>query len=132
MPTRSFRGRMNFPAAPTFCSATMQQQWKKDVPLYSKIQYAGLYPGINAEYTIDGHRIKSEYSVMPGADPHQIVLNYEDAGSIAINKEGALEIRAEGIELTEQSPVAYQMDAAGRAHCDREPLPGAGPAFGRL
>ena len=68
----------------------IQKDWKKDVPLYSKIQYANLYPGITASYAIDGHRIKSEYSVDPGADPHQIVLNYADAESIVIAKRARL------------------------------------------
>jgi len=89
------------------------KEWKRDLPLYSKIHYAGLYPGITGDYTIDGHRIKSEYSVMPGADPRLIVLNYEDAESIVINREGALEIGARGIEITEQAPVAYQTDSTG-------------------
>ncbi len=97
-----------------FLLGSDQKDWKKDVPLYSGIQYANLYPGITASYAIDGHRIKSEYSVDPGADPHQIVLNYADAESIVIDKEGALEIRAVGVTLTEQPPVAYQTNSEGR------------------
>jgi hypothetical protein len=91
-----------------------EKDWKKDVPLFSKIQYANLYPGITAQYAIDGRRIKSEYSVAPGADPSQIILNYSDADSMVVNQEGALEIRAEGVTLTEQPPVAYQTDSAGQ------------------
>jgi hypothetical protein len=90
------------------------KDWKRDLPLYSKIKYSGLYPGITVEYAIDGQRIKSEYSVAPGSDPHHIILNYQDAQSAAINQEGALEIRADGIEMIEQAPVAYQTDSSGK------------------
>ena len=46
-----------------------ERQWKKDIPVYSRIQYENIYPGITANYAIDGHRIKSEYRVAPGAGP---------------------------------------------------------------
>ena len=107
-------GQDELPGRANFLLGDDAREWKKDLPLYSKIQYAGLYEGISAVFMIDGHRLKSEYSVTPGSDPHQIVLNYEDASSVAINKEGSLEIRAAGVEMTEQAPVAYQIDAAGK------------------
>ncbi len=85
-------GRDELTGRANFLLGNDEKDWKKDVPLYSRIQYANLYPGITAAYAIDRHRIKSEYSVDPGADPHQIILNYADAESIVISKDGALEI----------------------------------------
>lgn len=91
------------------------KQWKRDVPLFSRIHYSDLYPGISAEYSMDGSRIKSEYVVEPGADPRRIALSYSGATSIVASIRGdrSLSIRAGGLEMIEQAPLAYQFDPSG-------------------
>jgi hypothetical protein len=113
-PQASLSGQDELPAHANFLLGNDPKGWKQNLPLYSKIRYASLYPGISAVYAIDGQRIKSEYSVTAGSDPSQIILHYPDAESIEINAAGALVIRAQGIEMTEQAPVAYQTSPRGR------------------
>src|SRR5579862_4595376 len=49
-----------------------RSEWHTGLPLYQKILYRNLYPGIDMTYGAIGHRIKSEFLVAPGADPDRI------------------------------------------------------------
>src|SRR5579885_1812482 len=85
--------------------------WTTGLPLYGKILYRNLYPGIDMTYSGAGASIKSEFLVAPGADAGRIVLDYSGGVSIASN--GDLVVRTDSIEMREEAPAAYQIAARG-------------------
>ena len=80
--------------------------WHTGMPTFQKILYRNLYPGIDLTYGGTKDRIKSEFTVAPGADPGVIRLEYSRALSIptklSIAANGDLIARSAGSELREQ------------------------------
>jgi len=87
------------------------EQWRSGLPTFHKILYRELYPGIDMTYSGTGHRVKSEFTVAPDADPAQIRLEYSNAERVSIGTDGALIVQIGGVELREEAPVAYQSTA---------------------
>src|SRR5690348_6721370 len=52
------------------------QGWATDLATYGKLTYRGIYPGIDAQFTFSGDRLKSEFIAGPGADPAKIRFRY--------------------------------------------------------
>jgi hypothetical protein len=52
-------------------------KWHTNLPTYSSINYAGLYPGIDLRYEGEGKHLKGTYTVSPGADPTRMRWRYE-------------------------------------------------------
>src|SRR5439155_8428689 len=46
--------------------------WRTNVPLYGRVVYKDLYPGIDMVYSSHTRLLKSEFIVAPGADPSEI------------------------------------------------------------
>jgi hypothetical protein len=94
--------------------------WQTDVPLFGRVIYKDLYPGIDMLYSSSTRRLKSEFVVAPGADPSRIQIAYTGLASIRIDDAGALIFSTPNGELREAAPEIYQ-EANGR----RDPVKGA-------
>jgi Beta-propeller repeat len=99
-----------------FLIGNRPQDWKTSLPVYQKLLYRDLYPGIDMSYGGAGRSIKSEFQVAPGADPNRIRLDYSGA-ALSIAPNGDLVIRDGNAEAREAAPVIYQDTAAG-AHLE--------------
>ena len=84
------------------------KKWRRKVPLYSRVQFEDLYPGINLVYHGDQKRVEFDYLVAPSADPSAIQLGIGAPSIVGITKEGQLSIIADGDEVVLLPPVAYQ------------------------
>ena len=96
-------------------------QWRENIPTYSQILYAQLYPGIDLLYEGDESRLKGAFRVEAGADPNQIAWLYSGARDIEIDsKSGDLRIQLSDGRWTaakwliERAPVAWQDNPSGR------------------
>jgi hypothetical protein len=94
--------------------------WRTNVPLYGRIVYKDLYPGIDMLYSSHARLLKSEFIVAPGADPSAIRIAYTGAESVRIDEDGSLVLTTADGELREQDPEIYQDGSDGR-----EPVEGA-------
>jgi len=83
-------------------------QWRTDVPLYGRIVYTDLYPGIDMMYSAHQRLLKSEFVVAPGADASRIQIEYSGADSLRLDDRGELILTTSGGELTEEAPEIYQ------------------------
>jgi hypothetical protein len=88
------------------------REWHTGVPTFQKILYRNLYPGIDLTYAGTKGRVKSEFTVAPGADPRLIRLEYSGTLSIAAN--GDLIAPGSESELRERAPEIFQETTAGR------------------
>ncbi|MCJ7512764.1 MAG: hypothetical protein MUO23_07310, partial [Anaerolineales bacterium] len=85
------------------------------VPLFGLISYPDLYPGIDLGFAFDGQqRMKSIFTVEPGADPAAIRLRYSAVGSLALDEAGNLSVSTVGGVIQESAPVAYQLKEGQR------------------
>src|ERR1051326_1629951 len=88
--------------------------WATDLATYGKLTYRGIYPGIDAQFTFSGDRLKSEFIAAPGADPAKIRFRYAGLGTPKLDEDGDLVyLTAEGA-FREEAPRVFQQLAEGR------------------
>lgn len=83
-------------------------RWASHVNAYSKIQYAGIYPGIDLQVYSSGNDIKYDYVVSPGADPTRIQVEYAGFDQICLQDGNLISSTSVGV-LEETKPIAYQL-----------------------
>src|ERR1035437_2990896 len=113
MPGAEVRGLDPLAGRANFLTGTVDR-WHTGVPLFGRVAYRSLYPGIDMIYGADGRNLKSEYVVAPGADPSRISVRYLGAGTPQIAADGALLIPVNGHPLREEAPYVYQIRGGKR------------------
>ncbi len=91
------------------------KNWRTNVPNYAKVQYKGIYPGIDLVYYGNQRQLEYDFVVAAGADPRAIQLRIEGAEELRIERDGALVIAIAGGELRLHKPLAYQRRTDGPA-----------------
>lgn len=89
-------------------------QWETGVPTYRQVVYHQLWPGIDLVFYGQTGQLKYEFLVHPGADPHQIALQYRGAQQVHLDEIGNLEISTPLGAFTDQAPTAWQMNRSGK------------------
>src|SRR5262249_8142277 len=84
-------------------------QWHTDVPLYARVQYRDVYPGIDLIYYGTSQRqLEYDFVVSPGADPGTIRLALAGANGIDIDAQGNLVLHTALGDVMQHAPVMYQ------------------------
>src|SRR5262245_25743076 len=84
-------------------------QWHTDVPLFGRVEYAQVYPGIDVVfYGNDQHQLEYDFQLAPGASPGQIGLRFTGAASLDVDSGGQLVLHAAGGDVVQHAPVVYQ------------------------
>src|SRR5689334_2305159 len=78
--------------------------WHTDIPLYSKVRYGGVYPGIDIVYHGNQRQLEYDFVVAAGADPSVIKINFGGTDQVNINPQGDLVLHAGGGEVVLQKP----------------------------
>jgi hypothetical protein len=84
------------------------EQWRTHVPNYGRVSYRGLYPGIDAVFYGNGHRLEHDFIVSPGADYSQIRMHLSSNAHATLGQDGAVSISVNGGSLEMQKPFIYQ------------------------
>ena len=102
--------------------------WQTRVPTYKRVQYSGVYPGVDLVYYGQRQQLEYDFIVAPGADPRAIKLAFAGVEQTTVDAQGDLVLKTRGAPpLRFHKPVVYQMDgehrrivegsyAHGRAH----------------
>src|SRR5579872_1850451 len=98
-------------------------KWRTNIPTYSKVRYAAVYPGIDLVYYGNDGQLEYDFVVSPGADPDKIHLVFNganpDIANSRISDKGDLVLRVGHDEVRMEKPVVYQQDKrAGRQFID--------------
>jgi hypothetical protein len=101
-------GMNELPGKVNHFSTNDSKKWATDVPLYSKVQYKSVYPGIDMVYHSGQQQLEYDFVVAPGVDPSVIALSFEGADRVEVNPEGDLLIQAQDKVLRQQKPAVYQ------------------------
>ncbi|HWQ67102.1 MAG TPA: PKD domain-containing protein [Methanospirillum sp.] len=91
-----------------FFYGTNQSAWVTGASLSNVVSYNEVYPGISLNLSGKSGILKSEFTVLAGADPSVITLQYQGQDSISLNETGDLIIRTAGREIKDEAPYAYQ------------------------
>jgi len=92
--------------------------WRSHVPLFSRVRYREVYPGVDVLYHPEGNGLKYDLLVAPGADPSQIVLQYEGVTSLDVTPDGNLFVGVGETTLLEGRPDAWQFRNGRRIPVD--------------
>lgn len=77
------------------------------VATYERLLYQDVYPGIDWVVYSNGSRMKYDFVVRPGSDPHQIKIKIADAQRVYITEAGELVMQTALGEVREDAPVSY-------------------------
>jgi len=88
-------------------------RWATDVPNYSAVTYRDIYPGIDLKYHGNGHGMKYDFIVNPGADISQIRIRYDGVEELSVTANGDLEVQTSFGPIHENIPSVYQETAGG-------------------
>ncbi len=83
-------------------------QWRRGLPIFSKVQLDEVYPGISLCYYGNQHQLEYDFVVAPGADPENIALHFDGVDNVEINKSGELVLVLGDDEIRFHHPVLYQ------------------------
>jgi hypothetical protein len=107
-PSARLEGGDKLPGIVNYFIGNDPSRWRTNIPTYGRITYRDLWPGVDLTYQGRPGALKSTFTIAPGADPAQIRLVYPDAHSLVVDGQGNLIIRANGEEVRESAPLAWQ------------------------
>lgn len=82
-------------------------RWASKAYAYGSITYSSFYEGIDLKIFAQGDQVKYDLVVSPGADPHQVILEYSGTDALFIEN-GDLIVDGELVKIREKQPIAFQ------------------------
>lgn len=84
------------------------KRWRANVPIYAKVRYRNIGPGIDLVFYGRDGRMEYDLVVAPHADPKAVKLSFTGAESLKIDPAGDLVLLNDGADLRLKRPVVYQ------------------------
>jgi hypothetical protein len=84
-------------------------RWASNVLAFNEIVYQEIYLGIDLKISSLGQNLKYDFVVKPGADPHQIQIEYCGLDRIEMT-EGNLSFQTSLGIVTDQKPLTFQIE----------------------
>jgi hypothetical protein len=107
-PTPMLAGLDELPGKANYFIGNDPTKWRTNVPTYAKVQYQGLYPGIDLLYFGNQGKLEYDLVVRPGADPTRIVLGFEGADRLEVDAGRDLVVHTTAGPIRQRQPVIYQ------------------------
>ena len=85
-----------------------ESKWASNVPVFRQIEYQDLYDGINMQFYSTVKNLKYDFIVSAGANPADILIDYDGVKNISLDNEGSLVIQLDDDEVREYRPLSYQ------------------------
>jgi len=84
------------------------EKWRTKIPVYSRVRYSSLYPGIDLVFYGNNRELEYDLVVSPGSDPEQIRLGISGAENMRIDVDGNLVLKTAAGDVLQQKPKVYQ------------------------
>jgi uncharacterized repeat protein (TIGR01451 family) len=110
-----FRGLQELPGKVNYLIGKDQATWHTNVALFSEVQIAKVYPGVDLLFHGDQRQLEYDFVVAPGADPGRIGFRIRGAKKIEIAANGDLILRTPDSQFEMRKPVIYQGEGASRS-----------------
>jgi hypothetical protein len=95
-----------------------ESTWHSDIPLYARVTYREVYPGIDLVFHDERGTLEYDFIVSPGADPGQIRLTFEGVEHLSLSATGELELGNPRV-IRHHAPIVSQHKAGAV-----DPVPG--------
>ena len=92
------------------------RQWHTDIPRYAHVEYADLYPGINARFYGGAQGLEYDLTASPGGEVGKLLLRVKGADSLQLDAQGNLLVRTGAHRLTMKRPQIYQLENEARTN----------------
>ena len=83
-------------------------KWKTHIPLYGRVRYNDVYPGIDLVFYGNNGHLEHDFVVQPGSDYRSIRIRFDGAKTVGLSKDGDLAVGVETGTLVLHAPVVYQ------------------------
>ena len=83
-------------------------KWRTGIPNYARVEYQGVYPGIDQVFYGNGRQLEYDFVVAPGADPQAIVQEFKGIDGLELDARGDLILRVAGGAIHQAKPRIYQ------------------------
>jgi gliding motility-associated-like protein len=102
-----------------------KKNWATGCKLYQGIVYQDMYKGVDIHYYTNAGTLKYDIVVHPGADPGQVILQYDGPTKLSVRKNKIYVQTTVGV-VQELEPHSYQVDETGRSEvsCNYTLMPG--------
>ena len=107
-PTPKITGLEELPGRTNHFVGSDPTKWRTDVPLYSKVQYKDIYPGIDLIYYGNQRQLEYDFMVHPGVDPSTITLSFHGAKALEVDAHGDLVLHTGDEPVRFKKPLLYQ------------------------
>lgn len=84
------------------------KKWRTNVPLFAKVKYRHIYPGVDLVYYGNQRQLESDFIVAPGVNPRSIALNFSGVDKMSVDAHGELVLKIKGGEVRLGKPHIYQ------------------------
>jgi len=113
-PAAATRGTDLLPGKSNYVIGNDPKKWHSDVPQFSGVHYANVYPGIDLIFYGSQGRLEYDFKIAPGADPSQAELQFDGAGRLKLSGGDLILTAADAGGLRLQAPQVYQRDGDRR------------------
>ncbi len=96
------------------------ERWQTEIPMYRRVRYGAVYPGIDVVYHADAGELEYDLIVAPGASPKTIAMTFAGAQHVSITRGGDLKLKIDGDEIYFRKPIAYQNRSGRRQQVSAE------------
>jgi cell division septation protein DedD len=90
------------------------KRWLAGVPNYGRVEFEGVYRGVDVVYYGSGGQLEYDFRVAPKADPRVIKLNFEGARRLELDEQGDLLLHVGGELIRQRRPFVYQESGGER------------------
>jgi hypothetical protein len=94
------------------------KSWVRNIPQYSRVNYKGVYSGVDMTFYGNEHAVEFDLIVKPGADPNQFALRFAGARDTHTAANGDLVLTTSVGNVSLKKPVAYQVTDGGKTLVD--------------
>jgi hypothetical protein len=107
-PNARVTGVDEWPGKSNYFIGNDPKKWHTNVPIYGRVRFSDLYPGVDLVYYGSNGRLEYDWVVAQGADPDSINFELDGADSTRVDSHGDLVISVGGSEVRLLKPVVYQ------------------------
>ena len=107
-PNPRVSGDEKLPGTVNYMNGSDAGRWTTGAGTFGRVNYQGIYPGIDLAYYGTQRQLEYDFVVAPGANPKQIALEFTGAQP-SLGPDGNLLLTLAGAPLTFCKPVVYQL-----------------------
>jgi beta-propeller repeat-containing protein len=83
-------------------------KWRQNIPQFARVEYKGVYPGVDLVYYGDQGQLEYDFRVAPGAEPSRIALSFQGASTRI--ESGDLILATDQGDVRFHAPRIYQQN----------------------